>query len=282
MKNNLFFFIAIILLFPFIQTITFKYTVVNQNVYVDCNVLGDGETCDGNFFIKFPYEEEIKTMEIDENGKHYFTYSLPVGVYKFYYTSKDACTVSANTKESLSITIPNGLTEVEVTTEAQFLAALSSKTNDILLRLGESIVLKQKKSRKVSKNIVLDLNGKTITFEQPAITGSSALSMCPIFYIGSKGNLTVIGEGTLDSRGSGEASYVFTVYGGMLTVYSGTFIGDVHAIYGYRNSDVYIKGGTFVVRGYPSISDPWSMTINCYDALYLSGICHFLVSGEKF
>ena len=93
MKNNLFFFIAIILLLPFIQTRNFKYTVVNQNVYVDCDVLEDGETCDGNFFIKFPYEDEIKTMEIDENGKHYFTYSLPVGVYQFYYTDKEACTV---------------------------------------------------------------------------------------------------------------------------------------------------------------------------------------------
>ena len=49
MKNNLFFFIAIILLLPFIQTRSFKYTVVNQNVYVDCDVLEDGETCDGNF-----------------------------------------------------------------------------------------------------------------------------------------------------------------------------------------------------------------------------------------
>ena len=282
MKNNLFFFIAIILLLPFIQTRNFKYTVVNQNVYVDCVDLGDGETCDGNFFIKFPYEDEIKTMEIDENGKHYFTYSLPVGVYQFYYTDKEACIVPDPTQVSLPIEISNGLTVENVSTEDEFLAALSSKANNILLRLQGDIVLKKKTSRKVSKNIVLDLNGKTIKFNQPAITGNSAVSMCPIFYIVTKGNLTVTGEGTLDSRGSGEASYVFTVYGGMLTVYSGTFIGDVHAIYGYKNSDVYIKGGTFVVHGYPSISNPWSMTLNCYDASYLSGICHFLVTGGRF
>ena len=204
MKNNLFFFIAIILLLPFIQTRSFKYTVVNQNVYVDCDVLGDGETCDGNFFIKFPYEDEIKTMEIDENGKHYFTYSLPVGVYKFYYTDKEACNVPDPTQVSLPIEISNGLTVENVSTEDAFLAALSSKANNILLRLQGDIVLKKKTSRKVSKNIVLDLNGKTITFNQPAITGNSAVSMCPIFYIVTKGNLTVTGEGTLDSRGSGE------------------------------------------------------------------------------
>ena len=87
----------------------------------------------------------------------------------------------------------------------------------------------------VGYTATINLNGNSLT------TGTGHQ---PVITVGSSGNLTITGDGTVDASGGSENITAVTVdNGGKLTIKSGTFIGKD------KNSCIYNNGGTIVIEG---------------------------------
>ena len=69
--------------------------------------------------------------------------------------------------------------------------------------------------------------------------------------------------------------------GGKLIVESGTFVGNIHAVY-VLEGEVEIKGGTFSVQQKYSVDYPDEYVINCYDANYKAGKASVSITGGTF
>lgn len=129
----------------------------------------------------------------------------------------------------------------------------------------------------VSKNITLDMNGKTISNTRDIwndATGNWSL----ISVRG--GNLTVIGNGSLN--GKTNDCFAFDVMnGGNLVIENGTFVGNCHAVYVYEGS-LLVNGGEYSVIQKYSASYPDEYVLNCYDSSYKNGTASIVVKGGKF
>lgn len=129
----------------------------------------------------------------------------------------------------------------------------------------------------VSKNITLDMNGKTISNTNDIwndATGDWSL----ISVRG--GDLTVTGEGSL--RGKANDCFALDVMDeGNLVIENGTFVGNCHAVYVYEGS-LLVNGGEYSVIQKYSASYPDEYVLNCYDSSYKNGTASIVVKGGKF
>lgn len=129
----------------------------------------------------------------------------------------------------------------------------------------------------VSKNITLDMKGKTISNTRD-IWNDATRDWSLISVRG--GNLTVTGNGSL--KGKADDCYALDVRdGGNLVIENGTFIGNIHAVY-VREGSLLVEGGEFSVIQKYSESQPYEFVLNCYDSSYKNGTAFIVVKGGKF
>lgn len=69
--------------------------------------------------------------------------------------------------------------------------------------------------------------------------------------------------------------------GGSCTIESGTFVGNVHAVY-VREGTLEVNGGTFSVQQTYSDAQPYEFVLNCYDESYKDGSAKITVYGGSF
>ena len=131
----------------------------------------------------------------------------------------------------------------------------------------------------ISKEITLDLAGHTIS--NPENIWDDDVNAWSLVSVRAGGDLTITGGGTFQAK-ENDCYAVDVMDGGTCTIESGTFVGNIHAVY-VLSGALVVSGGTFSVQ--QKYSDPAKadeFVLNCYDAHYRNGSASILVTGGVF
>ena len=138
------------------------------------------------------------------------------------------------------------------------------------------------------KTITLDLNGKTIS-NSTDIWNESKYAWS-LISVRDNGDLTIndtTGGGTLKAKEND--CFALDVYAydtknvedTKLTINAGNYVGNISAVYAFTGKAT-INGGHFSIQQKESGSDPYRLTLNCYDSSYTAGRAGFTVNGGTF
>ena len=167
--------------------------------------------------------------------------------------------------------------------EGSYVAQVGSKKYETLadaIRLsakGKTITLltdvEQNTQLAISKDITLDLNGKTIK-NTVDIWGDKANA---ILSIANGAKVTITGDGTIDAKEND--CYTINVVKGDLTIENGTFYGNVSVVQ-VEEGTLSVKGGTFDLHQKREGSSKY--LFNCIDDAYAGGSANVAISGGTF
>lgn len=162
---------------------------------------------------------------------------------------------------------------IEVSSYAELVSALKGDKDTI--KLTDDIVVEDVIT--VTREVTLDLNGKTLSNESPIWVED--MGKWSIISVRANGDLTITGNGTIHALEND--CYAFDVIGGgKLVIESGTFIGNISAVYVIEGT-VEIKGGEYSIQQLSVYNDN-RYTLNCYDTSYDDNIASFVVTGGTF
>ena len=167
--------------------------------------------------------------------------------------------------------------------EGHYVAQVGSKKYETLadaIRLnakGKAITLltdvEQNTQLTISKDITLDLNGKTIK-NTVDIWGDNTNA---ILSITNGAKVTITGNGTVDAKEND--CYTINVVKGDLTIENGTFYGNVSVVQ-VQEGTLSVKGGTFDLH--QKWEDSSKYLFNCIDSAYANGRANVVISGGTF
>lgn len=161
-------------------------------------------------------------------------------------------------------------------------AALKSVFNEGgVVALANDLVLDRTLSVPAGKDVVIDLNGKTIRntedlWDVPDVHAKnwSLLSV-------KGGTLTIKGAGTLQAK-ENDCYAVDVQDGGTVVIEDGTYVGNIHAVY-VQKGTAEIRGGKYSIQQtYPEAAKAYGFVLNCYDENRENGTAKILVSGGEF
>lgn len=161
-------------------------------------------------------------------------------------------------------------------------AALKSVFNEGgVVALANDLVLDRTLSVPAGKEVVIDLNGKTISntadlWDVPDVHAKnwSLLSV-------KGGTLTIKGAGTLQAK-ENDCYAVDVQDGGTVVIEDGTYVGNIHAVYVYEGT-AEISGGKYSIQQtYPEAAKAYGFVLNCFDENRKNGTAKILVSGGEF
>lgn len=147
--------------------------------------------------------------------------------------------------------------------------------------LTEDLVLDKTVAVEAGKEVVLDLNGKTIsnTADLWDVPDAEAGNWSLLSVRG--GSLTIKGAGTLRAK-ENDCYAVDVQDGGTVIIEDGTYVGNIHAVY-VNIGTAEIKGGKYSIQQtYPNAGKAYGFVLNCYDANYKNGTAKIIVSGGEF
>lgn len=147
--------------------------------------------------------------------------------------------------------------------------------------LAETLIIKD-------KTITLDLNGRTIS--NSADIWDESKYAWSLISVRDNGDLTIndtTGGGTLKAKEND--CFALDVYAydtknvedTKLTINAGNYVGNISAVYAFTGKAT-INGGHFSIQQKESGSDPYRLTLNCYDSSYTAGRAGFTVNGGTF
>lgn len=161
-------------------------------------------------------------------------------------------------------------------------AALKSVFNEGgVVALANDLVLDRTLSVPAGKEVVIDLNGKTIrnTADLWDVPDKYANNWSLLSVKG--GTLTIKGAGTLQAK-ENDCYAVDVQDGGTVVIEDGTYVGNIHAVY-VQKGTAEIKGGKYSIQQtYPEAAKAYGFVLNCYDANRKNGTAKILVSGGEF
>lgn len=161
-------------------------------------------------------------------------------------------------------------------------AALKSVFNEGgVVALANDLVLDRTLSVPAGKEVVIDLNGKTIsnTTDLWDVPNKFANNWSLLSVKG--GTLTIKGAGTLQAK-ENDCYAVDVQDGGTVVIEDGTYVGNIHAVY-VQKGTAEIKGGKYSIQQtYPEAAKAYGFVLNCYDANRKNGTAKILVSGGEF
>ena len=161
-------------------------------------------------------------------------------------------------------------------------AALKSVFNEGgVVALANDLVLDRTLSVPAGKEVVIDLNGKTIsnTADLWDVPNEDAGNWSLLSVKG--GTLTIKGAGTLQAK-ENDCYAVDVQNGGTVVIEDGTYVGNIHAVYVFEGI-AEIKGGKYSIQQtYPDAAKAYGFVLNCYDANRENGTAKILVSGGEF
>lgn len=100
-------------------------------------------------------------------------------------------------------------------------------------------------------------------------------------FISVQGGTLVISNGIIDAL-ENDCYAIDVQDGGKVIIESGTYKGNVHAVYVFEG-EAEIKGGTFSVKQkFQDPTKPYEFVINCYDASYRNGTASVTITGGSF
>ena len=161
-------------------------------------------------------------------------------------------------------------------------AALKSVFNEGgVVALANDLVLDRTLSVPAGKEVVIDLNGKTIrnTADLWDVPDVHAKNWSLLSVKG--GTLTIKGAGTLQAK-ENDCYAVDVQDGGTVVIEDGTYVGNIHAVY-VQKGTAEIRGGKYSIRQtYPEAAKAYGFVLNCYDKNRENGTAKILVSGGEF
>ena len=126
----------------------------------------------------------------------------------------------------------------------------------------------------------IDMNGKTIS-NTADLWNESTGAWSLVSARGADAKLTVDGNGKFAAK-ENDCFAVDVQDGATVTIKSGTFIGNVHAVYVYEGT-AEIKGGFYSVQQKYNVAGKENgFVLNCYDANRKAGIAEIIVTGGTF
>lgn len=161
-------------------------------------------------------------------------------------------------------------------------AALKAVFNEGgVVALANDLVLDRTLSVPAGKEVVIDLNGKTIrnTADLWDVPDANAGNWSLLSVKG--GILTIKGAGTLQAK-ENDCYAVDVQDGGTVVIEDGTYVGNIHAVY-VQKGTAEIRGGKYSIQQtYPDAAKAYGFVLNCYDANRKNGTAKILVSGGEF
>ena len=144
------------------------------------------------------------------------------------------------------------------------------------LTLQEDMVISNTVVVPEGKTLELDLGGHTLSNTTEIFNKDENWS-----YLSVRGGTLIIKNGTIDAK-ENDCYAIDVQNGGKVIIESGTYKGNVHAVY-VTEGEIEIKGGTFSVK--QKFQDPTKadeFVINCYDASYRNGTASVTITGGSF
>lgn len=134
----------------------------------------------------------------------------------------------------------------------------------------------------VSGNVksTLDLDGKTLANTADIWEHNGAYNWS-LVSAQNGANLTITGNGTFAAKAN-DCYAVDVQDGSTVTITSGTFNGNIHAVYVLEGTAI-IQGGFYSVQQkYPDSAKADEFVLNCYDANRANGTAKIIVTGGTF
>lgn len=186
---------------------------------------------------------------------------------------------SAGEQALLKVTLlDNDGNEVTASRVVEFYSAL-----EMAAQTGGQLTLQE--DMELSKTVVVP-EGKTLELD---LGGHTLRNTSNIWdeqgdqwsYLSVRGGTLIIKNGTIDAK-ENDCYAIDVQDGGKVIIESGTYKGNVHAVY-VTNGEIEIKGGTFSVKQkYPDPAKADEFVINCYDASYKNGTASVTITGGSF
>ena len=251
----------------------------------------------------------LKTLDGVTYTRLAMNYLIPVGKQGESHNIDVAATFKANNGEAVTVSAPNApvqnnyrtnilgnLLTSQVIFNVEIVPIFNEPDNDIDLvnikneaslcalfatggeaKLAADLVLDESMVVKAGKEVVLDLNGKTVS--NTADLWNESIASWSLLSVRG-GSLTIKGAGTLQAK-ENDCFAVDVQDGGTVVIEDGTYVGNVHAVYVYEGT-AEIKGGKYSIQQLSSNPDPYGYVLNCYDKNRENGIAKIIVTGGEF
>lgn len=174
--------------------------------------------------------------------------------------------------------VPNGNAAAQVDSDyyVDVSNALSAADNATVTMLKDAVFTD---TCIVTGTVTLDMNGHMI--RNTSVIWNQDAGNWSLISVRDNGDLTITGNGILSTLVND--IYAVDVYDdtSRCTIESGTFIGNIHAVY-VRNGKLTVNGGHFSVQQKYSQEQPDEFVLNCYDANYKKGTAKITVTGGTF
>ena len=251
----------------------------------------------------------LKTLDGKTYTRLAMNYLIPVGKQGESHNIDVAATFKANNGEAVTVSAPNApvqnnyrtnilgnLLTSQVIFNVEIVPIFNEPDNDIDIvnvkdeaslralfatggeaKLAADLVLDESMVVKAGKEVVLDLNGKTVS--NTADLWNESIASWSLLSVRG-GSLTIKGAGTLQAK-ENDCFAVDVQDGGTVVIEDGTYVGNIHAVYVYEGT-AEIKGGKYSIQQLSSNPDPYGYVLNCYDKNRENGIAKIIVTGGEF
>lgn len=253
----------------------------------------------------------LKTLDGKTYTRLAMNYLIPVGKQGESHNIDVAATFKANNGEAVTVSAPNApvqnnyrtnilgnLLTLQVIFNVEIVPIFNEPDNDIDIvnvkdeaslralfatggeaKLAADLVLDESIAVKAGKEVVLDLNGKTISNTEDLWRDGPYYDWA-LLSVRANGSLTIKGTGVLKAK-ENDCYAVDVQDGGKLVIEDGTYVGNAHAVYVYEGT-AEIKGGKYSIQQLSSNPDPYGYVLNCYDKNRKNGIAKIIVTGGEF
>ena len=251
----------------------------------------------------------LKTLDGKTYTRLAMNYLIPVGKQGESHNIDVAATFKANNGEAVTVSAPNApvqnnyrtnilgnLLTSQVIFNVEIVPIFNEPDNDIDIvnvkdeaslralfatggeaKLAADLVLDRAIAVAAGKEVVLDLNGKTISNTED-LWDEANYSWSLLSVRG--GSLTLTGNGAVKAK-ENDVFAVDVQDGGNLVIEGGEYVGNMDAVYVFEGT-VEIKGGKFSIQQLSENPDPYGYVLNCYDANYKNGTAKIIVTGGEF
>lgn len=193
--------------------------------------------------------------------------------------ASDATAATADNANNLTLYKKGNLPTLPDTYEAgtaeELKSALEKALNGNTVKLTANVVIAE--TLVIDKDIVLDLNGKTIS--NTVDIWNAETKAWSLVTVTNGAKVTLNGNGKLIAK-ENDCYGIDVRNGAELTINSGYINGNLNAVY-VRCGTLTVNGGKFEIQQTYS-SDPYGFLLNCYDDEYAEGKAKIIVYGGEF
>ena len=202
-------------------------------------------------------------------------------------SSNALAAVSADESEKIG---EENVVEVDGTAYTSLQEAIQNISDGATVKLLEDIALDPPESGKdelnplmtIDKDITLDLNGKTISWNEEK--HNNQFTCTPMFFAIDNAEVTIINDGMIDTDlGTNNSFGINIIHDGTLVIEGGTFTGSTTAVQ-VQTGTLKIYGGTFKQGKTISEMAPQysQFVINCIDESWKDGTAKLEIYGGTF